>query len=48
MVNYKYALDGYNLYWSVKEGTFNTPTNTTTNLATDVYYWFGMEHQNNI
>lgn len=50
MVNYKYALDGYNLYWSVKEGTFNTPTDSgnDTNLAADVYYWFGMEHQNNI
>ena len=48
MVNYKYALEGYNLYWGDKETTFNTHSNTTTNTNTDNFYWFPCEHQNKI
>jgi len=44
----KNALDMYTLYWGDKEPIFNTPTNTTTNLDSDNYYWMPMEHQNNI
>lgn len=46
MVNAKYDWVNYTLYWS-KSGSI-TPTNTTTNLAADVYYQMPMEHQNRI
>ena len=48
MVNAKYAWDNYTLYWSKSETTYGVPTNTTTNLAADVYYQFPMHHQNKI
>ncbi len=35
----RYTLDNYTLYRGSKEATINTPTNTTTNLAADVYYY---------
>ena len=38
----KYDLSNYRLYRGAKEATFNTPTDTTTNLATDTYYTFPM------
>jgi len=47
-MSYKYAWDNFYIYWSSKEATFNTPTNTTTNLAADTYYWFPMAHQNKV
>ncbi len=48
MVNAKYAWDEYRLYWSKSETNYGVPTNTTTNLNTDIYYQFPMEHQNRI
>ncbi|MCK5644631.1 MAG: hypothetical protein KAJ19_27785 [Gammaproteobacteria bacterium] len=48
MVNAKYAWDEYRLYWSKSEAAFGVPTDTTTNLAADVYYQFPMQHQNRI